>query len=355
LLIEYDRKEQIINILHLNNFLCKNESLLNNLLSLKVYDSCIYIFHILNELDKGIDLAKKEIKKTLQEIDEEIHSKKYLSTNIDILLNKYKKYIELGLGICQKSSNMKKKEKELVNDFWLPLISTIYTFQVSFTPELKKNKNNYKTADYVKINNILNETFESIIKKMTDFISLPLIMEILGEKCREARFTKFKELNFLIFSNFRLDENIFTLSKNLIDTGLNLEINNFIYERNKGHIASLRYCSSCLKYLWINKFDEIKYFNCNHVYHRKCFLKEGEENECPICKRNECVFNYNDNIYFDEIDKIKINKEINEEMRKEEKELNKNKIKREKIIKLKRLRKKRNEINQIFNNDTFNE
>jgi hypothetical protein len=226
---------------------------------------------------------------------------------------------------------------------------------VNFAPELKKNKNNYKTADYIKINNILIETFESIIKKMTDFISLPLIMNILGKKYMEVRFTKFKELNVLMLSNFRLDDNIFNLSKKLIDTGLNLEINNYLYERNKGNIASLRYCSLCFKFLWKNKFDEIKYFNCNHVYHRKCFLKEGEEDECPICKRNECTFNYNENIYFDEIDKIKISKEVVEEMRKEEEEINRNKIKREKMIKLKILKKKRNEINQIFNNDTFND
>jgi hypothetical protein len=269
------------------------------------------------------------------------------------MLNKLKKYIELGLGICQKSSNLKKKEKELVNDYWLPLISTIYTFQINFTPELKENKNNYKTADYIKINNILIENFESIIKKMTDFISLPLIMDILGKKYEKARFIKFKELNFLMFSNFRLEENIFKLSKNLIDTGFNLEINNYLYERNKGHIASLKYCSSCFKFLWINKFDEIIYFNCNHVYHRICFIKEGEGDECPICKRNECVFNYKENNYFDEIDKIKISNEVIEEMRKEKEKLNKNKMKREKMIKLKRLRKKRNEINQIFNNDTF--
>ena len=356
LLIKVDHKEQIINVLHHNSFLCKNESLLNNLLSLKVYDSCIYIFHILNKLDKGIDLANKEIKKTLQEINEEIHSKKYLSTNIDILLNKFQKYIELGLGICQKSSNLQKKEKELVNDYWLPLISIVYTFQVNFTPELKENRNNYKTADYLKINNALIETFESIIKKMTDFISLPLIMDILEKKCEKARFTKFKGLNFLMFSNFRLDEIILNLSKNLSDTRLNLEINNYLYERNKGHITSLKYCSSCFKFFGINKFNEIKYFNCNHIFHRKCFIKEGEGDECPICKRNECVFNYNENNYFDEIDKIKIGKEVMEEMRKEEEKINKNKMKREKIIKLKRLRIKRNEINQTFiNSDTFSD
>ena len=198
---------------------------------------------------------------------------------------------------------IKKKEIDLVDDYWLLLINTIYTFQIKFKPEFNKNRNNYKTSDYKKINNTLNETFDLIIEKMTDCISLPLILDVVGEKCGEAGFTKFKQLNFLMFSNFRLSENIFNLMKNLIESGMKFEINNYLYERTKGHIACLRNCSLCHKFLGNNRIiDDIKYFSCNHVYHKMCYLKEGIEKECPICKKNDVVFNKNEINFFKELD-----------------------------------------------------
>ena len=319
LLIKANNKEQVLNVLHHNNFLCKI-SLLNDLLNKEVYDSCIFIYHILGKLDEGIELAKREIKKTLDEIMEEITSKKYNSTNIDNKLNKFKKYVDLGLGICQKSEIMRKREIDLVDDYWLLLINVIYTFQIKFKPEFNKNKNNYKTVDYIKINNFLNETFESAIAKMTDCISLPLILDVMGEKCGEAGFTKFKQLNFMMFSNFRLSENIFNLMKSLIESGINIEVDNYLYERNKGHFAIIRECGICKEFLGKGNMDKIKYFNCNHVYHNLCFLKEGGGNECLICKKDDCIINKNENNYFGVIDKIKYNQNL-EKMKKKEIEL----------------------------------
>ena len=350
LLIKANHREQVLNVLHHNNFLCK-ENLLKDLLSKEIYDACIYIYHVLNKLDEGINLTKNEMKKTLNEIFDEITSKKYNSINIDNMINKYKKYVELGLGICQKSEIMRKREIDLVDDYWLLLINIIYTFQMDFTPLFNKNKNNYKTADYIKINNALNETFDSSIAKMTDCISLPLIMDVMAEKCGEAGFTKFKQLNLMMFSNFRLKENIFNHMKNLIESGVSLEVDNYLHERNRGHIANFITCALCNKFLGSSHIDNLKYFSCNHVYHKLCFLKEGEE-ECPICKKNDCIINKNESNFFKEMDEDKKN-DIIEEMRKTEEELNKKNIRRNRLIKLKKINKKKREINKVFNNDLF--
>ena len=65
----------------------------------KVYDACIFIYYIIEDLDKGIKLANEQIKKILEKIVVEINSEKYLSTNIDSLLNNFKKYVELGKDV----------------------------------------------------------------------------------------------------------------------------------------------------------------------------------------------------------------------------------------------------------------
>ena len=349
LLIKTNHKEQVLNILHHNHFLCK-EKLLKDLLSEEVYDACIYIYQKLDKLEAGIELSKKEIKKTLEEIMKEITSKNYNSIDIDNKLNNFTKYVDLGLGICQKSESKRKREIDLVDDYWLLLINVLYNFQIiNFLPEYNKNKNNYKTADYKKIFNVLNDTFEKSIAKMTDCISLPLIIDVMGEKCGEAEFTKFKQLNLMMFSNFRLGENIFNLMKKLIESGVNLEIDNYLYERNRGHLGNFVSCSICKEFLGSNLLDDIKYFTCNHIYHKICFFKEAEGDECPICKRNDCIVNKNQGNFFKDIDEVKYKENI-ELMTKKEEELNIKKQRREKMIKLKKINKRRRDIHKVFNN-----
>ena len=346
LLIKDNHKEQVLNVLHHNNFLCK-ENLLKNLLSKEVYDACIYIYNIRDKLDEGIDLTKKEMKKTLDEIFTEITSKKYNSINIDNMLNKFKKYVELGLGICQKSEIMMKKEIDLVKDYWLLLINVIYTFQINFKPIFNKNKNNYKTADCIKINETINDTFELSIAKMTDYISLPLIIDVMGEKFGEAGFSKFYQLNYMMLSNLRLSENIFNLMKNLIESIVSLELDNYLHERTSGHVFNFFSCDLCNEFFGKPHIDELKYFYCNHVYHKICILKEGGD-ECPICKKNDCIMSENEDNYFKVIDEVK-KKEILEK----KEEMNKKRIRRENMIKLKKINKKKREINKVFNNDLF--
>ena len=300
LLIKSNNKEQIINILHHNHFLCKNNNLLKYLLSQEIFDACIFIYHILDKLEEGIQLIKIEIKKVFGEILKEINLKNYNSINIDNALIKYKQYFELGLGICQKSEKIRKKELDLVNDYWLLLIDVLYSFQIIFIPEYNKNKNNYKTEDYIKIYKILDETFESLLMKMTENISLHLIIDFLTEKFGELGISKIKKLNYMMFLNFRLDENIFNKQKYLIESEINFEINNYLFERNKGHSNSILECSICKNFI---ETDKIILFNCNHIYHPNCYLKQGNnDDECPICRKNNYVINDNESNYFKYID-----------------------------------------------------
>ena len=353
LLIKANNKEQVINILHHNHFLCNNKVLLEYLLSQEVFDACIFMYHILDKLKEGIQLIKIEVNKTLGYILKEINLKNYNSINIDNELIKYKKYIDLGLGICQKSEKIRKKELDLVNDYWLLLINVIYSFQLNFIPEYNKNRNNYKTEDYIKIYNILDETFESILMTMTEYISLPLIIDVLTEKCGELGISKIKKLNNMMFLNFRLSEKIFNLQKDLIESEINFEIDNYLYERNKGHSNSILECAICNNFIGNQHLDKIILFKCNHIYHPICYLKEGKnDDECPICIKNNYLINNYESNYFKVIDEAK-NKDNLEKMKKKEEELNKRKLRRAKMIQLRKINKKRKEIRSLFYNNSF--
>ena len=179
-----------------------------------------------------------------------------------------------------------------------------------------------------------------------------MILDILSEKCHEEGLTKFKQLLFMMLANFRLGQNIADLAINLSKTRVDVEINNYLYEKSKGNIASFIKCAECNVYLWRGNIEEIKYFNCNHIYHKVCFLKKEINDECYICKRNDCIVERNKNNYFD---KEKQETYV-EEMRKKEEEKNRKKKRKEKLNQLKRINKKKRELNEILNkNNILNE
>ena len=367
LLVKAGHKEQILNILHCNVFLC-NKTLAKKLLKDKVYDACIFIYYYINELNLGIKLSNEMINKILEEINIEINSNKYLSITIDHLLNNYKKYIDLAVGICQKNNVTDKNENKILNDFWLVIINSIYSFHLKFLPEFDLNQNNYKTTDYRKINKALDESFELILVRMTDKISLKLIVKVVCEHCQKAGFSKVKNLNSLMFIGFRLEENLCKLSKHLMDIETENKFNEFIYENNKGYTTVFDKCEYCGKAFESNCYadfqEKIIFYKCNHCFHPTCFKKEGYDiNVCPICvktivdfceigkgKENPNIINNNNEI----IEENNENENNDKEVEYSEKKAEEHKqflLKKQKLLQLRRIRKKKKEIKILLDKE----
>ena len=292
LLIKAGHKEQILNLLHHNVFLCK-KNLAVKLLNNKVYDACVFIYYIIDELDIGIKIANEQIQKTLEEIKDEINSENYLSTNIESLLYNFKKYIDLSIGICQKgSSNTKRNSYFLINNYWIIIIDSIYTFQLKFLQDVDENQNNYKTKDYTKINNALDENFELILMKMTDFIPIKDIIDIMIEKCGSAAFKKFKNLNFLMFAGYRINERMLNLTQGLFEIETEKKINKLIYQFNKGIYTLFDNCEFCGKTFEENSIVKTIYFKCGHNFHKICLDNQGYNKYiCPKCGNKKININ----------------------------------------------------------------
>ena len=359
LLIKAGQKDQILNLLHHNTFLCKN-NLANKLLNNKVYDACIYIYYIIGEFLKGIKLANEQIIKILEKINNEINSNNYLSTDIESLLYNLKKYIELGIGICQKANNQENKEKNynyLLNTFWIILIDSIYSFQLKFLKRYDENQNNYKTKDYIKINKSLDENFESILSKMTEYIPAKIIVEVFCEKYSSAAIKQFKDLNNIMFSEYKLKKIIMKKAGGLLKKEIEKNLNDFIFQFNKGNYTSLDNCEFCGKSLDYYYSKNIIYFKCNHIFHKKCFEeKKCDEYICPICSKKEkedniykidenkneiiCSYLFDIDYHEKENDVIKRD-EINDEKKIE---IQKLKLKKKNLAKLRRIKKMKKEI-----------
>jgi hypothetical protein len=371
LLIKADYKEQILNLLFRNNFLCNNEKLLEILLKEEVYDAVVLMYYTLDKLKLGINIVKSQLEKILEEIDYIINLDKYISTDFDSLINNLKKYIELGMGICQKGSKADAENYlEIVEDYWLKIINPIYLFQVEFVKDLEKNLNNYKTTDYIKINNSLDDIFELILSRMTDYIPLKIISEVMTKNCGSAGSKKFKNVNRMMFIEFRLRETIFDLSKKLLEYETSKKYEEFMYEYNRGYNTYIDKCIICEKKFELSNLEKIIYFKCNHSFHDLCFFeKKYDINICPICSKKKIdIIQYEERDIKNYVSMIDFKKNKDEEkdgekneiieekekniddLRKEIEKHNKIKSRKQKLLQLKRIRKKKEEIASALDN-----
>jgi hypothetical protein len=310
-------------------------------------------------------LANEQICIILKEIRNEINLDKYLSTNIDSRLYNLKKYVELGVGICQKGKNKGKNDEQASNDYWLVIINSIYSFQMEFLKEFENNKNNYKTNDYNKINNALDEAFELLLLKMSDHIKLEIIVNEMFKKCGEAGFEKFKSITSLMFIGYKMNENICKLSKKLTELETEKKLNEFIFEFNKGQLYSIEKCELCKKSFDVDSYlIIIRYFKCNHCFHQICFmLGEYDIEICPICEKQKIdltKYKLNKKNEVIDINEKKENKIIeikSDDIKRLEKKIEakrKMNMRRQKISQLRRIRKIKEDFKIIFDKEFLN-
>ena len=148
---------------------------------------------MLEDYDKGIKLANGQIKIILNNIYEEINSNSYLSTNLAVGICQKVKIPEIDVTKIPKDADEKTEEKireklriinekKVANEYWFIVINSIYSFQLEFLKKFEENRNNYKTNDYNKINNALDEAFELFLTKMSEYINLKLIINEMSKK-----------------------------------------------------------------------------------------------------------------------------------------------------------------------------
>ena len=199
---------------------------------------------------------------------------------------------------------------------------------------------------------------------MSDYIPLKLIIDVMCEKCGSAGFTKFKNINSLMFIGYKLSEAICIKNNNLMIIETEKQLNKYIFENNKGYSISIERCQFCRKIFdYDNYLLKIIYFKCNHSFHQICFKKKGcDTNICPICVKTEIDFskysekpspkNVNNNEIMDIEEEDDLNNETDDIEKKieEHKKLN---IRKKKILQLRRIRKMKEDFKIIFDKEFF--
>ena len=316
LLIKINHKDGILEILKRFNFVC-DLSLLNFLKQEKIYDGTIYICQVLGDVDEGLKITIDIIQKNFKEIISNLNSEKFNSNIINNYRDIHLKFLLLGIQLCRSnSSNNNKEENNEIDEFWLKFLNSLYQLRTSFKPLFKENQNNEKTYDYNIVNQDLEESINLIIGAMTEYVKIPLLIDIVSIKCKDAGFKEFSKIIENMFFSYSRTEFIFKYAHLCIKKST---LNNFfqlISENKKAFYFDNFICDFCHKEI---ANESIILFKCKHNFHFDCCLKKNNNFYCNLC--------FDDN---DKIENIHFNSKI--EINEEEKKNIAQKIKRKKNL-----------------------
>ena len=318
------------------------------------YDCSIYICQHLGKVLKGIDLAVKEVEQKYKNILSVLAKPNYNPILIDIELKEIYKYFELGLNVCQNNFFDQEKEDKAIDQSWLKLYNKACSFEMNFYPRYKINKNNIKTKDHKKIYTNLQNCIQLILDKMNDYITLDLLVDIIYAKCQQSNMREFYIFLDKSFYTFRRTETILQSGKNLMATSILIQYDNLEKINTEGkHIYMAETnCDFCKKNIKDLNTYTFKLFECGHKYHLNCCAEENEEKVCYVCTKLEIGDNEERAKNFKEGNAInEVSDEQKEKHEKEEKALEEKKkksITKGRLNLLKKVRKKRREINSVI-------
>ena len=354
LLIKERNKKRIKELLVEYKILC-NEHILDKLLKNSINDCCIYICQILGRVKDGVELTVKEVKRKYDNIQLVLEKPNYNPILIDIELNEIYKYFEMGLSVCQNNFFELQKEDKEIDDNWLQLFNTACKFKIDFYPKYEINKNNIKTKDHKKIFLSLQNCIQLILEKMSDYITLDLLVEIIANNCKNGKIIEFYTFLDKSFYAFRRTETILQSGKNLMSTSVLIQYDELGRVKTFGkHIFLMENkCDFCKFYLKSFNSYSFKLFECGHKYHVNCCAEENGEKCCYICTKEEIGDNEERAKNFKE-GKLVLNlsddeKQNQDKLKRQAEEKSRKQMNKTKLNLLKKIRKKQRELNAVLN------
>ena len=297
LLIRNDHKEQIIKVLEKYKIL-RDKKTLETLIKNKVFDAVIYLYQKFEDLENCIKFSYSQIQAIFDWIKSSLlnYGENFNKDKVLIKLHEIKKYLDFELSSCSlwTEKNIGLIQKEEIKNSWTKPLDQFYEFKNDLD---KINSNNrlgikFKSNDFItffsKIDKILLENIEYILNKMSDYIPLSIIVEILSEKFQNSKFIEYSKIFQSMFFSTRRTEEIFKSVINLTSNIIKNEFSDFMGETRKGICSDNKTCENCKE-----KFDEtidinnILYFKCGHVYHKGCCAIEEGKYTCLICRIEE--------------------------------------------------------------------
>jgi len=360
ILIKNRNKRRIKKLLMDYKILC-NDTNFKKLQKNMINDCCIYICQYQGKVKEGVYITIKEVRQKYANILDVLDKPNYNPLLIEIELNEMYKYFQLGLSVCQNNFLDEEKEDKKIDDSWLDLFNTACELKIDFYPRYENNKNNIKTRDIKKAFNGLQNCIQLILETMSDYITLNLLVDIIAKNCEKWKTIEFYTFLDKSFHSFRRSEEILKCGKNLMSTNILIHYDDLRTIKTEGHFIYLdkERCNSCGVYLKDNNTYSFRMFACGHKYHISCCAEEQGKKVCYVCRKNEIK---GDDEKLKQLKQGNLENEISyleqekqEKLEKKFEEKEKKSGINKKLTALKKLSKKRREIDSYMRkNDIYN-
>ena len=304
LLVKLEHKGEVLKLLQKYNFVC-NKNMLDFCYDNKLIDCYIYINYKIGNIEKGVDTVIDELKKNLDyilnNINNSINSKNRRKF-IYWLIDKNNRYLDLGIEACKLISN----NFVIMESFWEKILNGLYDMRNTFNNFVLVGESTIdKENDIKKINKMIEENIQNVLIAMSEYVTIPVLMDIVTMKCKNASMKEFSGIITQLFNSQRILEVICNSAKILIehDVFKNIEKYYYIYHI-KGRSFEPNKCNYCGRMI---KNEKIVLFGCNHYYHVQCCAEEKNLYVCFICKKREIEESIT---YIENNMKLPIDKEI---------------------------------------------
>lgn len=280
-----NRKNELLNIIKANRRICDNE-LLQLLEENDAFEASLFLLNTLGAFSEGIDLAIKAIDLTTIDILDNLLCEQFLRNKHTKLMTQTQSYFDLGIQICQCSSEACDKSCE---DIWLNLINCLYANLDRLNKYDSQFGNNELTFYYIQAKKKFGEGIELILSRICEYVKMPVVIDIMTEKCKNVGMKEFKKLFTKTLSSFSRMTTVLNCARSLLNTTILLTRHKMFSVMGRGREYVFTSCDSCNSPF--GNVDVVKTFYCGHKYHVTCTLKEGTRIHCPIClkKENEMI------------------------------------------------------------------
>ena len=235
------------------------------------YEACIYIYLREANYENALHLATKKLNEVYDELYQNVNKENNEEKKKKLLIN-FDKYLNDCKRIC---------EDNYQEDLWFELLQTLYNYE-------KNSSNINDNIGFNELNQKMLQEIKELMEKMSAYVSISRIIEVVTEKNKNAGFKEFRELLIKILNNYDNLSNILISARRLL-TNLVLENENYFQTLNlKGEPMMIDKCDKCQQKIDINSKNrgEILAFLCNHCFHKECVIKKNVY-ECPLCRELE--------------------------------------------------------------------
>ena len=243
------------------------------------YEAMIYIYLKEANYEKALKLSESKLNEIYGELTRNINGENSIDKYNELIIS-FDKYLNDCKNIC---------ENNYQEDLWFDILQLLYTYEKKSENLINQNKDDTEKNNSSKLlNQKIIQEIKELMEKMSTYVSINRIIEVVSEKNKNAGFKEFRELLIKILNNYDNLSNILLSARRLL-TNLVLENETSFKTLNlKGEPLIINNCDKCGKKIDINakRKGEILVFLCGHTYHKTC-VKIKRIYECPLCRELE--------------------------------------------------------------------